>query len=83
VYFDKVSSTLYGCSSDAYQVEGAYDEDGRSPSVWDKRLEGQEDGKVAADSYHMGTEDLKLLQEYGCTSYRFSVSWPRIKPEGQ
>jgi beta-glucosidase len=72
----------YGSATAAYQIEGAKDADGKGPSVWDECLRNQDNGDVACDSYHQWTEDIKLLKEYGCNTYRFSISWPRVKPQG-
>jgi beta-glucosidase len=79
---------LWGTATAAYQVEGAVDEDGRGPSIWDTfvrtpgkmLVEGNAD--VACDHYHRYREDVALMKELGATAYRFSVSWPRIFPEG-
>ncbi len=78
----------YGVATSAYQIEGAFDEDGRGPSIWDtfaatpgKVVDGT-DGKVACDSYHRGDDDLDLITGLGAHAYRFSISWPRIVPTG-
>ena len=80
---------LWGCATSAYQIEGAVAADGRGPSNWDvfahtpgKTHKG-ETGDVAADSYHLYKEDVQLLKELGAKTYRFSVSWSRIFPEGR
>ncbi len=77
---------LFGAASAAYQVEGAFDEDGKGLSNWDvfskidgKTLNGT-NGDVAVDHYHRFKEDIKLMAEMGLESYRFSVSWTRIFP---
>ena len=79
---------LWGCATAAYQIEGAVNEDGRKPSVWDtfshtpgKTFQGQT-GDVADDSYHRYKEDIQLLKSLGVTGYRFSVAWPRVFPDG-
>ena len=79
---------LFGAASAAYQVEGAWNEDGKGVSNWDvftkipgKTFEGT-NGDVAIDHYHRYKEDIKLMAEIGLDSYRFSVSWPRIIPDG-
>lgn len=78
------SSFLYACSSASYQIEGGHDEDGKGVGVWDEFFKGKEfSGDVACDSYHLWKEDIKLLKEYGCNSYRFSIAWPRIVPNGE
>ena len=76
---------LWGASTSAYQVEGAWDEDGKGPSVQDARdhfPEGTTDYKVAADHYHRYAEDVALMGEIGLKAYRFSIAWTRIIPDG-
>lgn len=74
----------WGAASAAYQVEGAYNEDGKGPGIWDALSEGhvkhRENGNVACDHYHRYKEDVALMKEMGLKAYRFSVSWPRIMP---
>ncbi len=77
---------MWGAATAAYQIEGAIDEDGRGPSIWDTFshtpgavLRG-DTGDIACDHYHRWESDLDLLVELGVTSYRFSVAWPRIVP---
>jgi 6-phospho-beta-glucosidase len=79
---------LFGAASASYQVEGAWNEDGNGISNWDvfskitgKTFEGT-NGDVAVDHYHRYKEDVKLMAEMGLESYRFSISWPRIIPDG-
>lgn len=79
----------WGTATAAYQIEGAFDEDGRQASIWDtfaktpgKVLNG-DTGDVACDSYHRIDEDVKLLKELGISVYRFSIAWPRIIPQGR
>ncbi|WP_409467477.1 GH1 family beta-glucosidase [Streptomyces sp. HC307] len=79
---------LFGAATASYQIEGAYDEDGRGPSIWDTfcrepgRVADGATGDVACDHYHRYREDVALLRELGVDSYRFSIAWPRIQPEG-
>jgi beta-glucosidase len=79
----------WGAGTAAYQIEGATDEDGRTPSIWDTfshspgRVLGGHTGDVACDHYHRYHEDVALMRELGLTSYRFSVSWPRVQPGGR
>lgn len=75
---------LWGASTSAYQVEGAWNEDGKGPSVIDmkKNPEGTSDFKVASDHYHRYKEDIALLAEMGLKAYRFSIAWTRIYPNG-
>lgn len=76
---------LWGAASAAYQVEGAYDADGKAPSIWDALTDGHiahgESGQVACDHYHRFREDVALMKELGLKAYRFSVSWPRVIPK--
>ncbi|WP_246081740.1 GH1 family beta-glucosidase [Nocardioides litoris] len=80
---------VLGVATAAYQVEGATTEDGRGPSTWDTfcaqpgRVVDGTSGAVAADHYHRVEEDLGLLDRLGVDSYRFSVSWSRVLPEGR
>jgi len=75
---------LWGASTSAYQVEGAWNEDGKGPSVIDmkKYPEGTSDFKVASDHYHRYKEDIALFAEMGLKAYRFSIAWTRIYPNG-
>ncbi|GFO27114.1 lactase-phlorizin hydrolase [Plakobranchus ocellatus] len=79
---------LWGASSTAFQVEGGWDADGRSPSIWDTftrrpgLIENGDTGRVACDSYNNYKEDVKLLRQLGVSHYRFSISWSRVLPDG-
>lgn len=77
---------LWGASTSAFQVEGAYEEDGKGLSVVDVRSfmnsNKQADTKIAMDHYHRYKEDIALMKELGLQTYRFSISWPRIFPNG-
>ncbi|XP_052245872.1 lactase/phlorizin hydrolase-like isoform X2 [Dreissena polymorpha] len=71
----------------SYQVEGAWDEDGRGESIWDrfshtKRIVNGDTGDIACDTYHKYLEDIQLLKNLKVTHYRFSIAWPRIFPDG-
>jgi beta-glucosidase len=83
------SNFTWGVASAAYQVEGAHDKNGKGPSIWDtftgkkgKIFQGQ-DGKVACDFYHRYNEDLELMRSLNIANFRFSLSWPRIMPDGK
>lgn len=74
---------LWGASTSAYQAEGAWNEDGKGPSVQDlHKPEEFSDFSVASDHYHRYKEDVQLMKELGLKAYRFSISWSRIFPEG-
>src|SRR3990172_10303048 len=71
---------LWGAATSAYQIEGAWDEDGRGLSIWDvfcrqpPRIPGGDNGDLAADHYHRWAEDVALMARLGLKAYRFSVS---------
>jgi beta-glucosidase len=79
---------LWGTATASYQVEGAVGEDGRGPSVWDTfshtpgKVAGNANGDVADDHYHRYKQDVQLMRSLGVKSYRFSVAWPRVFPQG-
>ncbi len=79
---------VWGCAASAYQVEGAWNEDGKSPSIWDTfshtpgKIANGETGDTAADHYHRYKGDVALMKEIGLKAYRFSTSWTRILPNG-
>jgi beta-glucosidase len=81
-------SFLWGCATASYQVEGAAQEDGRKPSVWDTfshqpgRVAKGHTGDVAVDQYHRYKEDVQLMKALGVKAYRFSIAWPRVFPDG-
>ena len=80
---------LWGSASAAYQVEGAWQEDGKGITNWDEfsRIPGKTfkgtTGDIAVDHYHRYKEDIALMAEMGLKAYRFSVSWARIYPNGK
>lgn len=80
---------LWGAASAAYQVEGAWNEDGKGASVWDNfvRIPGKtfkgSNGDIAVDHYHRYKEDVALMAEQGLKTYRFSIAWTRILPNGR
>jgi beta-glucosidase len=78
----------WGVATSAYQIEGAWDEDGKGVSIWDTfahtpgNISNDDSGDVANDHYHRYAEDVALMKSTGVNAYRFSISWPRIFPEG-
>jgi len=87
--FDFRKDFLWGAATAAYQVEGAWKEDGRGESIWDRfshtpgKVKNGDTGDVACDSYHRYKEDIALMKRMGLKSYRFSIAWPRIQPAGE
>lgn len=79
---------LWGTATSSYQIEGGVFEGGKGRSIWDDftrengRIKDGSSGDVACDHYHRFREDVKLMAEMGIKNYRFSISWPRILPEG-
>jgi beta-glucosidase len=79
---------LWGVATSSYQIEGAVDEGGRTPSIWDtfSHLPGTtyhgDTGDVACDHYHRLEQDVELMAELGIPAYRFSIAWPRVLPDG-
>lgn len=80
---------VFGVATASYQIEGAHDEDGRKPSIWDafSRIPGRvvngDTGDVACDHYHRWKDDVRLIRSLGVDAYRFSVAWPRVIPDGR
>ena len=80
---------IWGSATSSYQIEGAWDRDGKGMSIWDafshtqgKTLLGQT-GDIACNHYEVFKDDVKLMAEIGLKAYRFSISWPRILPAGK
>lgn len=79
---------IWGVATASYQIEGAYNEDGRGESIWDRFSKtpgntlNSDTGDVACDHYHRYQEDIKLIKSLGVDAYRFSIAWPRIFPNG-
>jgi beta-glucosidase len=80
---------LWGSATASYQVEGAWKEDGKGESIWDRfshthsKIKGAATADVACDTYHRFAADIAMMKDLGLTSYRFSVAWPRIQPTGK
>ena len=78
----------WGTATAAYQIEGACNEDGKGLSIWDVfshtpgKIDDHKNGDEACDHYHRYREDIALMRELHFFNYRFSISWPRIYPEG-
>ena len=79
----------WGAATASYQIEGAWNEDGKGESIWDRfshtpgKIERGDTGDVACDHYHRWREDVGLMKEIGLKAYRFSTSWARVLPEGR
>lgn len=79
----------WGAATASYQIEGAYNEDGKGKSIWDifshkkGNVLNNHTGDIACDHYHKYKEDIKLMKRIGLDTYRFSISWPRILPSGR
>jgi len=79
---------LWGVATASYQVEGAWNVDGKGESIWDRfahtvgKVKGADTGDVACDSYHRYKEDVQVAKKLNLNSYRFSISWPRIQADG-
>lgn len=79
---------VWGVATASYQIEGAWNEDGRGESIWDRfshtpgKVLNGDTGDVACDHYHRWREDLALMKDLGVKAYRFSIAWPRVLPGG-
>ncbi len=78
---------IFGTATSAYQIEGAYNLDGKTDSIWDDfceqkgKIKGGDDGKIACDHYHKYEQDIEIMKEMGIQSYRLSIAWARIFPK--
>jgi beta-glucosidase len=79
---------IWGTATSAYQIEGAWQDDGKGESIWDRfahtpgNIANDDTGDIALDHYHRYAEDVQLIKALGARAYRFSISWPRIFPQG-
>jgi beta-glucosidase len=79
---------FWGAATAAYQIEGAWKEDAKGESIWDRfshtpgKIKNGDTGDIVCDSYHRWREDIALLRAMNLNSYRFSISWPRLQPTG-
>lgn len=80
---------LWGSATSAYQIEGAWQADGKGSSIWDAfvqipgKIAHNDHGNLACDHYHRIKEDVALMKQMGLKAYRFSISWPRVLPNGR
>ena len=80
---------VWGAATSAYQIEGAWNEEGKGESIWDRfshtpgRIHNGDTGDIASDHYHRYREDIALMRQLGLKAYRFSIAWPRVLPQGR
>jgi beta-glucosidase len=83
------SDFVWGAATASYQIEGAWNEDGKGESIWDRfshtpgKTANGDTGNVACDHYHRYQDDVALMRQLGLKAYRFSISWPRVLPNGR
>lgn len=79
---------IWGAATASYQIEGAWNKDGKGPNIWDEfthqpaKISDNSTGDTACDHYHLYKKDVKMMAQLGIKAYRFSISWSRILPEG-
>ncbi len=79
----------FGTATSAYQIEGAWDEEGKGPSIWDTfahtpgKIHAGETGDIACNTYHDYQTDIDIMAKLGLNAYRFSVAWTRVLPQGK
>jgi beta-glucosidase len=80
---------LWGAATASYQIEGAWNEDGKGEGIWDRfshlpyRIANGDTGDISCDHYHRSADDVALMHSLGLQAYRFSISWPRVLPQGK
>ena len=80
---------VWGAATASYQIEGAWDEEGKGESIWDRfshtpgKVDNGDTGDVACDHYHRWRDDVVIMKELGLNTYRFSIAWPRVLPTGR
>lgn len=80
---------IWGCATSSYQIEGAWNQDGKGESIWDRfshtpgKVTDGDTGDVAIDHYDLWESDIRIIKELGFGAYRFSISWPRVLPKGK
>lgn len=80
---------IWGSATSSYQIEGAWKEEGKGPSIWDVfclipgKVQDGDTGEIACDHYHRMEEDIALMKAMGLKAYRFSIAWPRVLPTGR
>ena len=80
---------VWGTGTSAYQVEGAWDQGGKGESIWDRfshtpgKIKNGDTGDIACDHYHRFGQDIVLAKQLNLNSYRFSIAWPRVQPDGR
>ena len=80
---------LWGAATASYQIEGAWNEDGKGESIWDRfahtlgKIKNGDTGDIGCNHYHRWREDIDIMKDLGLSAYRFSISWSRVLPSGQ
>lgn len=89
IKMDTCNKFVWGAATAAYQIEGAWLEDGKGPSIWDAwsqipgKIDSGDTGNTACDHYHKWEEDVEIMRNMGLKAYRFSISWSRLFPNGR